>query len=145
MRTKKRILVMILCVCAVIGATGVPAASAAPEFYEMPIEPFWQNAATIALNMTFSGGAVNSSGAVTGQVGTTGITAFFTLHRQNANGTFSLVYSWSATNGDTAMILLSSRTTPNQTAGTFRLSVNAGVTRNGWTEIVSESHTMTFH
>ncbi|MCL2221851.1 MAG: hypothetical protein FWC20_06885 [Oscillospiraceae bacterium] len=106
-------------------------------------QPLWDNTAAITLNMSFSNGRVTSTGSVQGRTGTTAITATFTLERQNANGTFSVVDTWTASNGTIPLHLASSRVTSNQTAGTFRLSVVASVTRSGTTEVARNSHTMT--
>jgi len=104
---------------------------------------FWDNVATISLDMSYSFGAVSSSGLVSGKAGTTAISAMFILERRNTNGTFTEVDRWSATNGNAPALLITSRTTRNQFAGTYRLSVTARVTRNGKTEIVNADHTAT--
>ena len=142
---KKKVSIVVLCVCLVVGVVGLsPSATAAELPPYMGIDPFWDNTASISLIMSFSNGRITSEGTVIGQNGTTGITASFTLSRQNANGTFTVVDTWSAVNNSTmTMFLSSSRTTANQTAGTYRLSITTRVTRNGTTETVSESHTMT--
>jgi len=111
---------------------------------EVVIEPFWENAATITLNMSFSNGTITSTGRVNGKNGTTAISATFVLAKRNANGTFTEVDRWTARNGDIAMLLSTSRTTRNQSAGTYRLSVSASVTRNGRVEIVNGNHNATF-
>lgn len=136
----KRISLALLCVCLVIGMTGLTTTAAAAEPYQVEIEPFWQNVAAITLNMSRNGGTVTSMGQILGQAGTTAISASFTLARQNANGTFTNVDSW-ITNSS-SMATSSSRSTTGQSAGTYRLSVTVRVTRNGTVETVSESHTM---
>ena len=139
---RKRVAILLVCVCLVIGVVGISSTAAAVDFPYMGIDPFWTNTASIRLDMNLSNGNIISNGSVTGQNGTTGISATFTLSRQNANGTFTVVDTWSATHGASTMILTSSRTTAGQSAGTYRLSVTSRVTRNGTTETVSESHTM---
>ena len=47
----------------------------------------------------FGNGQVTSSGTIVGQNGTTNFAASFTLSRQNANGAFTAVDTWSATHG----------------------------------------------
>lgn len=134
---KKRVSLTLLCVCLLIGTIGFTTTAAEVE----EIEPFWQNAAAITLDMSRNGGTVTSSGRIAGQAGTTAISASFTLARQNANGTFTNVDSWTASSN--SMLVSSSRSTTGQSAGTYRLSVSASVTRNGTIETVFESHTMT--
>ena len=145
----KRVSLVLLCVLVIVGISGFSSPNVTAKTNESALAPlvlefvpFWQNAATITLDMSLSGGNLRSSGVVTGQAGTTGITANFTLERQNANGTFSQIDRWSANNGASPMVLSSSRSTASQTAGTYRISVTARVTRNGVTETVSGTHTM---
>jgi hypothetical protein len=105
------------------------------------IDPLWDNVNNIRLGLTFSGNIANVSGAITGITGTTQISATFTLERQNANGTFSYVASWS-TNANGRILTFSESRSPVTTSGnTYRLRVTAGVTRNGITEFISDSVT----
>jgi len=137
-------LVSVLCLLLLTGISSNYLAFAAMPVQGAVFELFWQNAASISLDMQFSGGVITSTGRVNGQSGTTAISATFTLARQNTNGTFTEVDTWTATNGAHPFLLSTSRTTSDLAAGTYRLSVSAGVTRNGWTENVSGNHTMTF-
>lgn len=137
---RKRIVSIVVCLVLILGFGGNYTAIAASTNREAIIEPFWENAATISLDMSFRNGTITSTGRVNGQTGTTAISATFVLARRNANGTFSEVDRWTASNGPIPMLLSTSRSTRNQTAGTYRLSVTASVTRNGRVEVVTGNH-----
>lgn len=135
------------CVCFVLLAGFIGSYSAvAVEQKEKDIivEPFWENAAVINLDMTFSNGTITSTGVVVGRAGTTAVSATFVLAQRNTNGTFTEVDRWTARNGNNATRLTTSRTTRNLSTGTYRLSVTASVVRNGSVEIVSGNHSATF-
>jgi len=146
MKMKKRILATILCICTLFGMVGAYSASAdnltpADDFLELGNTLDWKNIATISLAMSYNNGTITSEGRVTGQSGTTKITASFVLAKQGANGVFSVVDSWSASSD--SIMLSSSRTTSGMTAGTYKLTVTTTVTRNGTNETVTESLTKT--
>lgn len=139
---KKRILSAILCVITVVGAFGLPSAQAvsselaASENLSGGAELRWANTASITLNMQRNNNRVTSDSVIVGFAGTTRISASFTLEKL-VNGEYVNVDSWTASSN--SMILNNSRVTPNCTAGTYKLSVSATVTRNGTPENVSYS------
>ena len=157
---KQKVLAAILFVCVTIGVIGSPVAAAVDDEYGwtgvqvpvmadlevMPgyieIAPLWEIISTLRLDMSFNNGVITSNGSVSGRAGTTSISATYTLERQQANGTFQRVDSWSANSN--SMILTSSRTTSNMIRGTYRLSVTVTATRNGVVETASETLTRTF-
>jgi len=124
-----------------VGLGGNISATAVDVVQEPINELLWENVAIITLDMKFANGIITSTGNVVGRSGTTAIVALFVLARRNADGTFTEVDRWTATNGSIAMLLSTSRTTRNQPAGTYRLSVTAHVTRSGKTETVNASYT----
>ena len=140
----KRIVLFGVCFLLLTGFIGNYSAVATTSKQEIIVEPFWENAALISLDMTFSNGTITSTGTVTGKSGTTAISATFVLAQRNANGTFTEVDRWTARNGNVAFLLTTSRTTRNLSAGTYRLSVTASVTRNGRIETVNGNHSATF-
>ena len=141
----KRVVSLAACFVLFVGLLGNYTTNAATlKEEELVNELNWQNAATISLNMTFSGGTITSTGIITGQNGTTAISATFVLARRNANGTFTEVDRWTARNGTNGMILSTSRSTRNLSVGTYRLSTTASVTRNGRVETVTGNHSATF-
>jgi hypothetical protein len=95
----------------------------------------WANVATIQLGMTLSGGNVNWSGSIRGLSGTTRIEAAFILERWNGSS-WVFVTSWFFV--EDSAILMASGSTPGS-SGTYRLTVSAFVTRNGFTEHVVHS------
>ena len=140
----KRVVLCVMCFVLLAGFAGNYSAAAVELRAEPYAELLWENAAQITLNMSFSNGTVTSTGSVIGKSGTTAIRATFVLARRNANGTFTEVDRWTATNGNITALLTTSRSTRNQPAGTYRLSVTASVTRNGRIETVTGNHTATF-
>jgi len=140
----KRVITVVVCFVLFAGFIGSYSAIATDKAEERYIDfnLLWENAATISLDMTFANGTITSTGRVNGQNGTTTISATFVIARRNANGTFSEVDRWTARNGSITMLLSTSRTTRNQSAGTYRLSVTASVTRNGRVETVTGSHSV---
>jgi len=127
-----------------VGFVGSYSASGVTSRQEHGVELLWENVASIFLDMKFSNGIITSTGTVTGKSGTTAISATFILERRNTNGTFTEVDRWTANHGSITMLLSTSRSTRNQSAGTYRLSVIATVTRNGKLETVTGNHTTTF-
>jgi len=133
---KTRILAIILCICTVIGATGIPSVYASALQPNGDISPRWQNINSITLDMSFSNGTVTSSARVTGQTGTTKISATFTLERLT-NGQYKYVDSWPA--DSTTILLSSSRSTTSCTTGTYKISISGTATKNGVVEPFSDS------
>ncbi len=100
-----------------------------------PIQRRWTNTASIRLGLSFSNGQANCTGSITGYSGTSKIVATFTLQRVNANGTLSNpIATWSNVTAESDMLLWSRSNSVS--SGTYRLTVNAAVTR-GSTEYVS--------
>lgn len=140
---KKRFVSAILCMFAIFGVLGLPSVQAASTLPDVggaasSDEPAlrWVNTASITLNMSRSNNKVTSETVVTGKAGTTSISASFTLERL-VNGNYVLVDSWTASSS--SMLLKDIHTTSNCPSGTYKLTVEATVTRNGTSEYVSDS------
>lgn len=58
------------------------------------ITPLWQNAFRVLVGLDINNGRAALTTQVVGQPGTTHITARVVLEQRNANGTYSLVNSW---------------------------------------------------
>ena len=121
----KRILVFFLCIGMLWVTVGSPVASARLTHLR-----------SISMNMARSNNVVTSATRIEGQSGTTSITAQFILEML-VNGNYQRVDMWSASS--TSSTLNNTRETKNCGAGTYRLRVNVMVTRNGTSEIFSES------
>lgn len=93
--------------------------------------------------MSYSGGAVNWTGKITGYSGVNSISATFKLEKLNSSGKYELVNSWSASSSSTTLYKAASQTTAK---GTYKLSVSGTVkTSSGSTETVSDSLVKTFN
>lgn len=114
------------------------AASPAVEgFRTSIIEPFWVNVSSISLTMTYSGGAVNWRGIVQGKENTASIDANFRLEKQNSNGKYVLVDTWTAS---TKATKLNKKVSVADAKGTYRLTVIATVkSTSGASETVTDS------
>jgi hypothetical protein len=99
------------------------------------VVPFYLNTSSVSVNLTFSGANANCQGTIAGFSGTSMITATLSLYRVSANGSMTLLRSWSGGNAST--LLTVSGTQAVSSGYTYRLSVSAQVTRNGTTENVS--------
>lgn len=133
----------VVCACLMLfSVTQVSATANVPcddvEQFAEPSEiaAFWDNIHAISLDMSRSGGNINWSGNVIGFSGTTRITAAYTLERDDGQGRWVFVGSWSR-NADSS-ILMASGSAPGA-AGTYRLTVRTTVTRNGVNETVTLS------
>lgn len=101
------------------------------------IVPFWVNVSSITLSMTYSGGAVQWRGIVQGKANTASINANFRLEKQNSNGNYVLIDTWTAstktTKLDKSVSIVGSR-------GIYRLTVTATVkSTSGVSETVTDS------
>ncbi|MCL2627086.1 MAG: hypothetical protein FWD44_00100 [Oscillospiraceae bacterium] len=124
----KRIFAFALCIIIVGSVIGTSIATAT-------IQPLWSNLRVLELHTSRSNNTVTSSTTVIGQSGTTRISASYTLEKWE-NYRYQPVDSWSASSNSAS--LLNTRTTPNCSAGTYRLRVTVTVTRNGTIETVSD-------
>ena len=97
----------------------------------------WVHTVSCTATLSFTGTTANCGTVVIGATGTTRITATMTLHRVNADGSLTRLNGWShAVNGAT---LVMAETHTVTSGHTYRVTVNASVTRNGETEHVSNS------
>lgn len=103
--------------------------------FAFEITPMWVNTNDVKLELGFANGSAQCTGRVTGNIGTSKITATFILERKNSNGTYSFEKSWSeSVNGRT---LTFSDTYAVTKGYTYRLSVTATVTKDEVTETIS--------
>lgn len=102
---------------------------------ETPISPQWTNVNNMKLDLIFVNGKAECSALINGVSGTSNISATFRLERKGLFG-WSLVNSWNRTSRGGSLTFFE---TVNVSKGTYRLSVNAKVTRNGVTETVNTS------
>lgn len=102
---------------------------------ETPITPQWTNINNMKLDLIFVNGKAECSTLINGVSGTSNITATFRLERRGLFG-WSLVSSWNKTSKGGSLTFFG---TASVSKCTYRLSVNAKVTRNGLTETVNTS------
>jgi hypothetical protein len=93
----------------------------------------WDNTAIISLSMQLDGSVIDCEGAVIGQAGTSSISATYTLEKLE-DGSYRYVDSWSDNERD--MVLATEKDVSGCTGGTYRLSVSATVTKDGYAESV---------
>lgn len=132
---KKRVLLLILCTCIIMGTAQIPVTATPPKMEG--IQPYWINTSSISLTMSYSSGKVNWVGQIVGYSGTTRIAATYMLEKKGSDGSYTYVASWP--NLQTYSSILISSDSATGTAGTYRLSVAAIVVRNGFTETVTDS------
>lgn len=130
---KKRLTAAIVCVCVMLGMMYMPAV-AATNF--IGIAPMWENTSDITLALSYSSGTVKWNSTIVGEPNTTKITATFTLYKINANGTYTSLGTWDASS---TTLRLTTSGSATGSAGTYKISVTAKVTRNGTTETVDNS------
>lgn len=128
------------CLTVVLIFAAVPGVSV-PASAESEVMPFWTNVSSVTAALSFSGSAANGysancTGRIIGLSGTTHIAAAITLYRKNANNTYTYVDTWSDSVNGTSLTITGSHAA---TAGTYKLTVTATVTRNGTAESVSNS------
>jgi hypothetical protein len=101
-----------------------------------PVQLRWTNIASIITCLSFSNGKGTLSGEVIGHPGTTQITAYATLKRQNIDNTYTTVASWNdlSTNSD---LLIFSQTYYVSRGYTYKLTLTGTVYRNGTSETAS--------
>ena len=138
MKVKKVTALLLVVMLIMQGGLAVEKAkSSAPKNVNVLVTPQWINTNEIRLDLRFAGGNAECTGRITGLTGTSGITATFLLERRNSNGAYSFVRSWSVS--ATGRHLTFFGTNPVSSGFTYRLSVIAEVTRNGFAETVSTS------
>jgi len=102
--------------------------------------PFYDNISSISVNLVFENGRGSLTGMVLAYSGTTSITANAVLERQNANGTFTPVCTWSNLTANGSFFLWDATYFVSRNH-TYRLTLTATVVRNGRSETVSISKT----
>lgn len=130
---KKRLTAAIVCVCVMLGMMHIPTV-AATSFLD--IAPMWVNTSDISLGLYYESGTVKWNSSIVGEPNTTKITATFTLYKKNANGTYTSLGTWDASS---TTLRLTASGSATGSAGTYKISVTAKVTRNGTTETVDNS------
>jgi hypothetical protein len=109
----------------------------------VPIEPF--SATTIDLGISYSATTATCTSLIRGQPNVNRIVATFTLSRINANGTATVVRTWSNVTSNTRTLTFSGTFSPVSRGQTYRLDLVAAVsTTNGTTETVRGSITRTY-
>ncbi|MCL2222371.1 MAG: hypothetical protein FWC20_08875 [Oscillospiraceae bacterium] len=137
MKTRKFILALIV-LTALSVANSTVVLAVPPSVIEPPeaVQPYWDNTSFVNVTLSFTGTTANVGAVVRGFSGTSRITATAILSRRNASGTFSTIQTWRNLSADGTMLTFSD--THAVTRGyTYRLTINANVTRNGSTEAVS--------
>jgi len=136
---KKRILSTLLGICMILSLVQMPAFAATdPDTTRITNDGNqlrWSNTATITLNMSYSRGTISWSGSVLGKSDVTKISVTYTLYKQNSNGSYSKVDSW--TDSTTSSTILVSSGSATGTAGTYKLTISGTVTAPGGSESVS--------
>ena len=96
------------------------------------MQPHWENTSSVTAGLSFSGTTANCSAIVVGLSGTTRIVATIRLERLE-DGILRPVRTWSNQSANASTLTFSN--THTVTRGfTYRLTVEADVTRNGVTE-----------
>jgi hypothetical protein len=109
------------------------------------IEPFSQTTNSIDLTLTYSGTTATCTALIRGQTNVNRIVANFTLSRVNANGTSTVVRTWSNLTSSTRTLTFSGTFSPVSRGQTYRLDLVATVTTtSGITETVRGSITRTY-
>ena len=134
MKLKK---IVALCMVLAMLVMAVPSVGSLALDGTVPITSYYTNTSQVQVGLSFTGTTANCSSTIIGFSGTTKITATLSLYRINANGSLTLLKSWTASSSIT---MLNIGETYAVSAGyTYRLSVSAQVTRNATTESVSNS------
>lgn len=136
---KTRVFAVVVCLCMICSMSGIHAIAATPpQDSPIDIQPFWVSTDSISLTLSYSGGNANWAGKIQGKIGTTKITATFTLEKKNANGTYTALKSWTASSNND--LLTTSGSYGVSSGSTYRISVTATVTpKTGTSETVSDS------
>lgn len=115
----------------------IPVYALSYEFAEpVVIEPFWDNVDRINMSLSSSGSTAFCDVTIRGRSGATHISATITLARVNPNGTRTIVRTWSASSASSSLAFTGSNVI--NSGSTYRLTVSARVTRNGFTELVTD-------
>jgi hypothetical protein len=102
----------------------------------MGIDPYWANVMNIPVSLSFSGTTANCQAQVNALSGTTSITGTATLDRENSNGAYTTVYTWTGLSSTTTILNFSGTCTIS-TGYTYRLTITVTVVRNGVSEVDS--------
>jgi len=104
------------------------------------VQPMWYNTSWTYTQLTFSsGGVAQCSAIIQGLSGTTRITATVLLERQLADGSWYLVKAWRGVGVYGDLLTFDESWGPVVSGYTYRLTINASVTRNGFVESVTSS------
>jgi hypothetical protein len=140
------IIVMVFVMVLSLGVVSVSAATNNNAIKEIPpdMELDWANVTSISLGISYSGTTATCSGLIRGISSVNSISATFTLRRVNANGTTTLVRTWSESSS-TSSLNFSGSHSPVSKGETYRLEVSAVVTTtSGGRETVWDSVTRTY-
>jgi len=132
MRFKRKGLCLLLALVLAFSAVPLQATAAQPTNSPIGIMPAWANISSISPGVTISNGTASCSSTIIAASGTTSIQGTYQLQRRNANGTWTTERTWS--NSTTNSFLTWSGTNAVVAGNTYRLRVEARVTRNGSTE-----------
>ena len=136
---KKRILSTLLGICMILSLVQMPALAATDSdttrITNNGNQLRWSNTSTINLSLSYSRGTISWSGLVQGNSNVTSIKVTYTLYKQNTNGAYSKVDSWS--DSTTSSTMLYSSGTASGTAGTYKLVISGTVTAPGGSESIS--------
>jgi len=141
--------IIIVTVLVMVFSLGVVSASTAPSnnaIKEIPpdMELDWANVTSISLGISYSGTTATCSGLIRGISSVNSISATFTLRRVNANGTTTLVRTWSESSS-TSSLNFSGTYSLVSRGETYRLEVVATVTTtSGSSETVRDSFERTY-
>ncbi len=100
------------------------------------VTPQWTNTSTVECKLGFTGRVASCVAQVTGNSGTTKIESVLTLYKKNGTS-WDYVTSWSQ--NSTTQSVTYSKTYKVDSAGTYKLTIDATVYRNGTGEPVSKS------
>jgi hypothetical protein len=133
---KKRIIGMVMAMAVLFSVGG--GIAGASGFSLM-----WANTQSVALSLSFSGSTATASSVIVGKSNTSSISATYTLKEKNANGTYSVKYTWPAVSVSGTILTFANKVTPSNvtiTSGkTYRLYVTAVVTNtSGSAETVDD-------
>jgi hypothetical protein len=110
------------------------------------IEPFWNNVSSIILDISYSGTTATCTGMIIANANVNHISATFTLHRINANGSSTLVRTFPTANANGRVLTFEGAFSPVSRGQTYRLDVVATVTTtSGVRETVRNSITRTYN
>jgi hypothetical protein len=133
MRTHRKVLSVLLSAILLFSAVPLTALASGP----IGITPFWTNVSDATASLSISSGTATCTARVTGHPGTTRITATVILQRRPANGgAFTNVRTWSGLSSN-SLIFTFSDTNAAPSGFTYRLRLDATVTRNGVNESIT--------